>query len=158
MQYGGARYFDMILQVKNNGNDLEVIRLKSTGRVGIGVSTPTEALEVNGNVKATNLTGISNNSNLQLHTTDYTTATIISNHLHVNLNGMTYKPHLGIRAHKDDMTDTQEVMIQVGKNHTKAITFIYIYDDTAADYQYRLDFAGRTAYECLMEAQKQNIQ
>jgi len=101
------------------------------------------------NISAPNLTGLSYNNNLLLQTTDYTTATIISNHLHVNLNGMTYKPHLGIRAHKDDMTDTQEVMVQIGKNHTKAISFVYKYDDTAADCQYRLDFAGRTAYECL---------
>ena len=86
------------------------------------------AITKTGNISGLNLTGIAYNNNLQLQTTDYTTATVISNHLHVNLNGMTYKTHMGIRAHKDDMTDTQEVMIQVGKNHTKAISFVYKYD------------------------------
>jgi len=62
-------------------------------------------------------TGIAYNNNFLLQTTDYTTATVISNHLHVNLNGMTYVPLLGMRVHKDDMTSGQEVMIQAGKNH-----------------------------------------
>ena len=67
---------------------------------------------------------------------------------------MTYKPLLGIRAHKDDMADGQEVMIQVGKSYSKAISFVYHYDDTAADCQYRLDFAGRSAYICYYGATK----
>ena len=118
------------------------------------LTTISGKLTVNGNITASNLTGISYNTNLLLQNTDYTTATFISNHLHVNLNGMTYKSHMGIRAHKDDMTTTQEVMIQLGKNHTRAISFVYKFNDTVDNTQYRLDFAGRSAYICNYGATK----
>jgi len=175
-QNGGYNHSNMVFSVINDTNSIEALTIASNGYIGIGgVIAPSEALEVNGNVVATNLigitenditktgtisgsnittletntTGIGYNNNLLLQTSDYTTTTIISNHIHVNLNGMTYKPLLGIRVHKDDMTTGQEVMIQVGKNHTKAISFVYKNHDTIGSSQYRLDFAGRTAYECL---------
>jgi len=40
-----------------------------------------------GNITAPNLMGIAYNSNFLLQTGDYSTAIVISNHLHVNLNG-----------------------------------------------------------------------
>jgi len=100
------------------------------------------------NISAPNLTGLSYNSNFHLQTTDYTKASVISNHLHVNLNGMTYKPLMGIRAHKDDMTSGQEVMIQVGKHHNRAISFVYKHNDTQDNCEYRIDHPGRVAYRC----------
>jgi len=61
---------------------------------------------------------------------------------------MTYKPLLGIRAYKDDLANDQEMMIQVGKSHTRAISFVNKANDTIDNSQYRIDFAGRTAYSC----------
>jgi len=180
-QNGGYNYSNMVFSVVNDSNPIEALTIASNGHVGIGgVIAPTEALEVNGNVVATNLTGItenditktgtisgsnittletnttriSYNNNFNLQTTQYTTATVISNHQHVNLNGMTYVPLLGIRAHKDDMTSGQEVMIQVGRDHNRAISFVYKFNDTVNNTQYRLDFAGRSAYICNYGATK----
>jgi len=126
------------------------ITTMNTQLTGITETTITKS----GNISGLNLTGISYNNNLLLQSSDYTTATVINNHLHVNLNGMTYKPLLGIRAHKDDLANDQEVMIQVGKNHSRAISFVYKNNDIINNSQYRLDFAGRTAYICTYGATK----
>jgi len=108
----------------------------------------TGVLTVNGNITASNLTGIGYNNNFNLQTSDYTTATVISNHLHVNLNGVSYKPYLGIRAYKDNLVNEQEMMISIGKSHTRAISFVYKHNDTQANCEYRIDHPGRVAYRC----------
>ena len=102
----------------------------------------------------TNLTGITYNSNLLLQSTDYTTATVISNHLQIDLTSVTYKAYLGIRAHKYDLANDQEMMFQLGKSNTRAISFVYKANDTVDNSQYRLDFAGRSAYICKYGATK----
>ena len=114
----------------------------------------TDVATFSGNVVAPNLTGIAYNNNFLLQTTSYTTATVISNHLHVNLTDIPYKPLLGIRAYKGDLASDQEVMIQVGKGDTRAISFVYKYNSALDNSQYRLDFAGRTAYTCNYGATK----
>jgi len=45
---------------------------------------------------------------------------------------MTYKSLMGIRAYKGDLATGQEMMIQVGKHHTAAISFVYKHNDTQA--------------------------
>ena len=100
------------------------------------------------NISAPNLTGISYNNNFLLQSTDYTTATVISNHLHVDLTSITYKSLMGMRAYKGDLTTGQEMMLQVGKNHTAAISFVYKHNDTQANCEYRIDHPGRVAYRC----------
>jgi len=120
----------------------------------ITFDTDTKETKFPANITAPNITGITYNNNLLLQSTDYTTATVISNHLHINLTGMTYKPYLGIRALKDNLADGQEVMFQLGKSHTRAISFVYKHTDTIDNSQYRIDFAGRTAYTCKYGATK----
>jgi len=114
----------------------------------------TDVATFSGNVVAPNLTGIAYNNYFLLQTTSYTTATVISNHLHVNLTDVPYKPLLGIRAYKGDLASEQEMMIQVGKGDTRAISFVYKYNGTLDNTQYRLDFAGRSAYICNYGATK----
>jgi len=101
-----------------------------------------------GNIVAPNLTGIAYNSNLQLQGTDYSSATILNQHLYIELTAMTYAPHLGLRIHKTNLSNGQEMMLQVGKDNTRAISFVYKHYDTIANSQYRLDFAGKSAYIC----------
>ena len=105
------------------------------------------------NISAPNLTGLSFNSNYNLQTTSYTTATILTNHLQVNLPSGTYGLG-GIRAYISTLADLEETMITTGRDHTKAISFVYKYSTTAADCQYRLDFAGRSAYSVLYGSTK----
>jgi len=64
-------------------------------------------LTVNGNITASNLTGIAYNSNLQLQATDYSPATILNQHLYIELTAMTYAPHLGLRIHKTNLSSGQ---------------------------------------------------
>jgi len=105
-------------------------------------------LTVNGNITASNLTGIAYNSNLQLQGTDYCSATILNQHLYIELTAVTYAPHLGLRIHKTNLSNGQELMLQVGKDNTRAISFVYKHYDTIANSQYRLGFAGKSAYIC----------
>jgi len=112
------------------------------------LTTISGKLTVNGNITASNLTGIAYNSNLQLQGTDYCSATILNRHIYIELTAMTYAPHLGLRIHKTNLSNGQELMLQVGKDNTRAISFVYKHDDTIANSQYRLDFAGRNAYIC----------
>jgi len=114
----------------------------------ITFDTDTKETKFPANITAPNITGITYNNNLLLQSTDYTTATVINNHLHINLTNITYKPYLGIRAIKDNLIDGQEVMFQLGKSNTRAISFVYRYTDIIANSQYRIDFAGRNAYSC----------
>jgi len=100
------------------------------------------------NITAPNLTGLSYNNNFLLQATDYTAATVISNHLQVNLTGVTYKHLMGMRAYKGDLTTGQEMMIQVGKSHAAGISFVYKHNDTQANCEYRIDHPGRVAYRC----------
>jgi hypothetical protein len=51
----GATGADHIFQVGNNGGT-EAMRILNNGKVGIGTATPSEALTVNGNVLASNVT------------------------------------------------------------------------------------------------------
>jgi len=120
----------------------------------ITFDTDTKVTKFPANITAPNITGIVYNDNLLLQSTDYTTATIISNHLHVNLTGMTYKALMGIRAHKGDLATSQEMMIQLGKNHTAGISFVYKHNDTQANTEYRIDHPGRVAYRCYFGATK----
>jgi len=75
----------------------------------ITFDTDTKETKFPANISAPNLTGLSYNNNFLLQSTDYTTATVISNHLHVNLTGITYKPLMGIRAYKGDLATGQEM-------------------------------------------------
>jgi len=43
---------------------------------------------------------------------------------------------MGMRAYIGDLATGQEMMIQVGKNHTSAISFVYKHNDTQASYEY----------------------
>jgi len=95
-----------------------------------------------------NLEGLSYVDNLLLQSSDYTQATVLRQHLFIDLAGKTYVPQMGMRALKTDLASTQEMMLQVGKNNTAAISFVYRFNDTTADRQYRLDFAGKSAYSC----------
>jgi len=112
------------------------------------LTTISGKLTVNGNIIVSNLTGIAYNSNLQLQGTDYCSATILNQHLYIELTAVTYAPHLGMRIHKTNLSNGQELMLQVGKDNTRAISFVYKHYDTIANSQYRLDFAGRNAYIC----------
>ena len=114
----------------------------------ITFDTDTKETKFPANITAPNLTGITYNSNLLLQGSDYTAATLISNHLQIDLTGVTYKAHLGMRIHKYNLADTQEMMFQLGMSNTRAISFVYRYANTVANSQYRLDFAGRSAYIC----------
>jgi len=114
----------------------------------ITFDTDTKETKFPANITAPNLTGISYNNNFLLQSTEYTTATIISNHLHVNLTGITYKSLMGMRAYKGDLTTGQEMMMQVGKSHTAAVSFVYKHNDTQANCEYRIDHPGRVAYRC----------
>jgi len=118
------------------------------------LTTISGKLTVNGNIAASNLTGISYNSNLLLQTGDYSPATILNQHLYIELTARTYAPHLGLRIHKTNLSSGQEMMLQVGKDNTRAISFVYKHHDTIASSQYRLDFAGRNAYICNYGATK----
>ena len=118
------------------------------------LTTISGKLTVNGNITASNLTGIAYNSNLQLQGTDYCSATILNRHIYIELTAMTYAPHLGMRIHKTNLSNGQELMLQVGKDSTRAISFVYKHYDTIANSQYRLDFAGRNAYICNYGAPK----
>jgi len=120
----------------------------------ITFDTDTKETKFPANITAPNITGITYNNNLLLQSSDYTTATVINNHLHINLTNITYKPYLGIRALKDNLIDGQEVMFQLGKSHTRAISFVYKNTDIIDNSQYRIDFAGRTAYTCKYGATK----
>jgi len=114
----------------------------------ITYDTDTKETKFPANITAPNLTGISYNNNFLLQSSDYTTATIISNHLHVNLTGVTYKSLMGMRAYKGDLATGQEMMLQVGKSHTAAVSFVYKHNDTQANCEYRIDHPGRVAYRC----------
>jgi len=118
------------------------------------LTTISGKLTVNGNIEATNLTSISYYSNLLLQTGDYSPATILNQHLYIELTARTYAPHLGLRIHKTNLSSGQEMMLQVGKDNTRAISFVYKHYDTIANSQYRLGFAGRNAYICNYGATK----
>jgi len=135
-------------------NNLSGIIYNPDDGTGSPLTEFTHSVTIDGNITADNLTGISYNSNLLLQSTDYTTATVLNNHLHVDLTNLTYKPYLGIRAHKDNLASGQEMMIQVGKSHSRAISFVYKANDIIDNSQYRLDFAGRNAYVCTFGATK----
>jgi len=95
-----------------------------------------------------NLEGLSYVESLLLQSSDFTQATVLRQHLFIDLAGKTYAHQMGIRALKTDLASTQEMMLQVGKNNTTAISFVYRFNDTTADIQYRLDFVGKSAYSC----------
>ena len=95
-----------------------------------------------------NLEGLSYVESLLLQSADSTQATVLKQHLFIDLAGKTYVPQMGMRVLKTDLASTQEMMLQVGKNNTAAISFVYRFNDTTADRQYRLDFAGKSAYSC----------
>jgi len=120
----------------------------------ITFDTDTKITKFPANITAPNITGIAYNNNFLLQSSDYTTATVINNHIQIDLTSVTYKAHLGMRIHKYDLANDQEMMFQLGKSNTRAISFVYRNTDSIDNSQYRLDFAGRSAYICKYGATK----
>ena len=138
----------------NNGIDLRTPNLimhfykndLTTSMLTLNAATNTATFI--GNIVAPNLTGIAYNSNFCIQGSDYTQVTTLNNHLYIELTAGTYVPHMGLRIHKTNLSNGQEMMLQVGKDNTRAISFVYRHYDTIANSQYRLDFAGKSAYIC----------
>jgi len=142
--------------LSTNKTDIETLQTSMTGITQTSI-TKSETI-IGSNVLSnnetrlstieTNLEGLSYVESLLLQSSDTTQATVLRQHLFIDLAGKTYVPHMGMRAHKTDLASTQEMMIQVGKNASASISFVYRFNDTTADRQYRLDFAGKSAYSC----------